>query len=136
MSVVTNVAKFVFPMDAKSQNPIRGYWPMRFAKSKFRGSLLPNLNPETKQMTTVATDGLIPISMATLSPNALLGIDIYLKSDPESSPVLFYSSEELPDLSRLAPYVSQGVNKLFIDRSDREHYQRYLRENWHCFVRS
>ena len=86
-------------------------------------------------MTTAPSlDGLIPISMATLSPQALLGVDIYLKSSQESVPVLFYSSDELPDLSRLEPYVNQGVNKLFIDSSDRAKYQSYLRENWRDLI--
>ncbi|MEZ6135652.1 MAG: HD domain-containing protein [Pirellulaceae bacterium] len=75
-------------------------------------------------------EGLIPISMATLSPKALLGIDIYLKPNAEAQPVLFCASDELPDFERLVPLITQGMNKLFIDRTDRGRYQEYLRENW------
>ncbi len=81
-------------------------------------------------MPAVISDGLIPISMATLSPTALLGIDIYLRSSANSPAVLFCSEDELPDFDRLTPLVSQGVNKLFIDKGDRGKYQRYLRDHW------
>lgn len=81
-------------------------------------------------MQFTSTEGLIPISMATLSPTALLNIDIYLKSSANAAPILFCAADELPDLERLTPLVSQGVNKLFIDASDRETYQQYLRQNW------
>ena len=80
--------------------------------------------------TANTTDGLIPISMATLSPHSLLGIDIYLRANSHSPSVLFCRADEYPDFSRLLPLVSQGVNKLFIDSSDRGRYQKYLRENW------
>ncbi len=76
------------------------------------------------------TDGLIPISMATLSPTSLLGIDIYLRASSHCTAVLFCRANEYPDFERLLPLVSQGVNKLFIDSGDRGKYQRYLRENW------
>ncbi|MCA9158221.1 MAG: HD domain-containing protein [Planctomycetales bacterium] len=76
------------------------------------------------------TDGLIPISMATLSPRSLLGIDIYLRANAHSPSVLFCRANEYPDFERLLPLVSQGVNKLFIDSVDRGKYQQYLRENW------
>jgi len=81
-------------------------------------------------MPAIISDGLIPISMATLSQNALLGIDIYLRANTHSPPVLFCSADEAPDFDRLSPLVSQGVNKLFIDASDRSRYQQYLRSNW------
>ena len=76
------------------------------------------------------TDGLIPISMATLSPTSLLGIDIYLRANAQSPAVLFCLANECPDFDRLLPLVRQGVNKLFIDSGDRGRYQQYLRENW------
>lgn len=81
-------------------------------------------------MPAIASDGLIPISMATLSPTALLGIDIYLRPSPNAPAILFCNADEPPDFERLMPLVSQGVNKLFIDAGDRGKYQRYLRENW------
>ncbi len=81
-------------------------------------------------MPVIASEGLIPISMATLSPTALLGIDIYLRPNSHSPAVLFCSATEYPDFDRLMPLVSQGLNKLFIDSSDRGKYQSYLRENW------
>ncbi len=81
-------------------------------------------------MSAIISESLIPISMATLSPNTLLGIDIYLRASAGSAPVLFCSADELPDFRRLIPLVSQGVNKLFIDASDRGKYQHYLRDHW------
>ncbi len=81
-------------------------------------------------MLAIASDGLIPISMATLSPTALLGIDIYLRPNQNARAVLFCSATEYPDFDRLIPLVSQGVNKLFIDKGDRGRYQCYLRDNW------
>lgn len=81
-------------------------------------------------MTATCTEGLIPISMAMLSPKVLPGVDIYLKPSPTSKAVLFCPGDALPDLERLEPLVRQGVNKLFIDRSDRDSYQQYLRDNW------
>lgn len=79
--------------------------------------------------TEPTTDGLIPISMATLSPSSLLGIDIYLRADAHSPTELFCRANEYPDFDRLLPLVSQGVNKLFIDSRGRGKYQKYLREN-------
>ena len=81
-------------------------------------------------MLATSPDGLIPISMAMLSPEVIPGLDIYLKSDSKSAPILFCTAEQLPDFSRLAPLIDVGVNKLFIDRCDRQKYQEYLRENW------
>ncbi len=81
-----------------------------------------------------ATDGLIPISMATLSPSALLGIDIYLRAGTKAIPVLFCAANEQPDFERLSPLVCQGVNKLFIDAGDRGKYQQYLRHSWRELV--
>jgi HD-GYP domain-containing protein (c-di-GMP phosphodiesterase class II) len=81
-------------------------------------------------MSTQTFEGLIPISIATLSPKALMGVDIYLKANPGTPPVLFFACDELPDFARLTPLASEGVNKLFIDRNDGGKYQAYLRENW------
>lgn len=81
-------------------------------------------------MAATTAESLIPISMATLSPDTLLGIDIYLRASNSSAPVLFCRDDELPDFGRLLPLVSQGVNKLFIDAADRGKYQKYLREHW------
>ncbi len=75
-------------------------------------------------------DGLIPISMAMLSSSIVPGIDIYLKSSADSAAVLFCPAEDLPSFKRIEPLAREGVNKLFIDRSDRGKYQSYLRDNW------
>jgi len=80
------------------------------------------------QSTTV--HGLIPISMAMLSPRVLPGLDIYMRSSADSNVVLFCCGEDLPDLSRLERMAQEGENKLFIDRCDRHKYQEYLRGNW------
>ncbi len=77
-----------------------------------------------------ATDSLIPISMATLSPTRPLGVNIYLRARTNEPPVLYCAADDLPDYERLIPLVSEGVNKLFIDASERSTYQLYLRENW------
>ncbi len=77
-----------------------------------------------------STEGLIPISMATLSPTASLGVNIYLRARSNDPPVLYCAANELPDYERLVPLVGQGVNKLFIDVTDRARYQQYLRDNW------
>lgn len=81
-------------------------------------------------MSVKTLDGLIPISMATLSPKALMGVDIYLKASSAAVPILFFACDELPDFTRIEPLASKGVNKLFIDRNDGGKYQNYLRENW------
>lgn len=81
-------------------------------------------------MTTALLSGLVPISVATLSPNVPLYVDIYLKASPDAQPVLFFASEELPDISKIAPLAADGFNRLFIDRSDGGRYQQYLRDNW------
>ncbi len=79
-------------------------------------------------------DGLIPISMATLSSKAVIGCNVYLRAQPQAKPVLFFSADEVPQLTRLTPLAGQGVNKLFIDRGERERYQAYLRENWQALI--
>lgn len=81
-------------------------------------------------MPALASDQLIPISMATLTTDAVLGIDIYLRGQPTAPPVLFCGATDYPDFTRLMPLVSQGVNKLFIDASDLGRYQQFLRDHW------
>jgi putative nucleotidyltransferase with HDIG domain len=85
-------------------------------------------------MQIIDAHGLIPISLATLSPNCSLGIDIYLRASAEAAPVLFCAAKDCPDLSRIAPLASQGISKLFIDHAERSSYQRYLREHWSALV--
>lgn len=83
-------------------------------------------------MTSV--DGLIPVSMAMLSPKISPGVDIYLKSNTASKAVLYCSGSDLPELSRLKSLMDEGPSKIFIDRQDRDAYQQYLRENWQDLI--
>ncbi len=81
-------------------------------------------------MHSTSVSGLIPISVATLFPGVLLGFNIYLKPSQDSSPVLFLANTENLNTSKLTTLSEHGVSKLFIDRSDCQRYQEYLRENW------
>ncbi len=75
------------------------------------------------------TENFTPISVATLVAGGSLGIDVYMQCDAESKPVLYYSSDQPYDIEQLEQLVSEQSAKLFIDGSDRDRYQEYLREN-------
>ena len=75
-------------------------------------------------------EGLIPISVATLSPDALAGVDIYLRASPQSPPILFCAAAEHPSLERLKTIEGESIHKLYIDHADRRSYQAYLRAHW------
>lgn len=85
-------------------------------------------------MQALLSDSLIPISVATLTPHALVGVNVYLRPSLQAVPVLFCAGDELPDIRRLAPLVGSGGNKLFISAEDRSAYQRYLRANWTTLI--
>lgn len=81
-------------------------------------------SPETKQR------GLIPISMATLLPSAMLGLDVYVRAAPGLPPTKLLESHEQVDEGRLRQYVSAGVKSAFIQACDQLKYQEYLTRNW------
>lgn len=74
--------------------------------------------------------GLIPISAHTLVPNALIGLDIYLRATSRSKPVLFCADSEPVSIDRIHQIEAEKVGKLFIDRNDYSKYQTYLRSSW------
>jgi len=85
-------------------------------------------------MHSTSSSGFIPISAATLCPGVPFGVNIYLKPNQESPPVLFLACTETLQSTTLATLYSEGVNKLFIDRGDCLRYQEYLRQNWRGLV--
>ncbi|QDV24890.1 HD-GYP domain-containing protein [Aureliella helgolandensis] len=80
-------------------------------------------------MIDTSRDSLIPISLATLSVDTALGIDIYLRSSVRDRPVLFCGGDDIPDRKRFARLCEDGDVRLFIDRNERPKYQAYLCEN-------
>ncbi|MEM9828118.1 MAG: HD domain-containing phosphohydrolase [Planctomycetota bacterium] len=70
----------------------------------------------------------IPISVATLMPTAVVGLDLFQQERDTEGVVLYRGSEyplTLDDLSRLR---GRGVHRLFISRGSRGQYQKYLRK--------
>ncbi|MDA8744963.1 HD domain-containing protein [Rubripirellula amarantea] len=70
----------------------------------------------------------IPISVATLLPTEVVGLDLY-QEEFQSSRYKLYRGAEYPltleDLSRLR---NRGVHRLFISKASRNAYQQYLRK--------
>ncbi|MEZ6088151.1 MAG: HD domain-containing protein [Pirellulaceae bacterium] len=70
----------------------------------------------------------IPISVSTLVPSTMVGIELF-QQDPQSDSYALYRGGDYPlqdgDLQRLR---SRGIKKLFIRKLDQGSYQRYLRE--------
>lgn len=70
----------------------------------------------------------IPISVATLLPTETVGLDLY-QQEVDSERLLLYRGAEFPltmdDLQRLR---GRGVHRLFISKSSRTLYQKYLRK--------
>jgi HD-GYP domain-containing protein (c-di-GMP phosphodiesterase class II) len=87
-------------------------------------------------MTKTVPSGLIPISAATLSADATLFTDVYLRPSPEAPAVLFFSGNEKPDIEKLRALATGEGCKLFISSLERDRYQRYLRENLRALTTS
>ena len=70
----------------------------------------------------------IAISVATLLPTEVVGLDLY-QQEVETEKLVLYRGAEYPltldDLDRLR---SRGTNRLFISREARSTYQKYLRK--------
>ena len=81
-----------------------------------------------------ARPGLIPISMATLTHGAMLGIDVYLRPSPGLPAELLFASHQAIDTTKLESLQVCDARRVLIDRSNRERYQQYLRENWESIV--
>lgn len=70
----------------------------------------------------------IPISVATLLPTEVVGLDLY-QQDPDGDRFKLYRGSEFPltmdDLSRLH---NRGVFRLYIPKASQPTYQKYLRQ--------
>ncbi len=70
----------------------------------------------------------IPISVATLLPTETVGLDLY-QQEVDSERLVLYRDAEFPltmdDLERLR---GRGVHRLFISKTSRTLYQKYLRK--------
>ena len=70
----------------------------------------------------------IPISVATLLPTETVGLDLY-QQEVDSERLVLYRGAEFPlsmdDLDRLR---GRGVHRLFISKTSRTLYQKYLRK--------
>jgi HD-GYP domain-containing protein (c-di-GMP phosphodiesterase class II) len=72
----------------------------------------------------------IPISIATLTDGAMLGLDIYQRLQPGLPATLLFSRNEPIDLHQL-PAPNSCVNRrVLICRQDRDQYEQYLKNNW------
>ena len=78
--------------------------------------------------------GFVPISMATLLPSAMLGIDVFVRSAPGLPSAKLFGSDEPVCESKLRDYCNAGVTSAFIDVEDRHKYQSYLQRNWHLLL--
>jgi HD-GYP domain-containing protein (c-di-GMP phosphodiesterase class II) len=74
--------------------------------------------------------GLVPISMATLLPSAMLGIDVFVRAAPGLPPTTLFESHQPVDHDRLKQYADAGVKSVFIYADDQTKYQDYLNRYW------
>jgi HD-GYP domain-containing protein (c-di-GMP phosphodiesterase class II) len=77
--------------------------------------------------------GLVPISMATLLPGAVLGIEVFVREALGLPPQKLFDAAEVIDGDKLEKYSLAGVRSVFICAEDRPTYQEYLQRNW-CTV--
>jgi HD-GYP domain-containing protein (c-di-GMP phosphodiesterase class II) len=77
----------------------------------------------------------LPISLATLHPASVTSFALYIQESPEL-PIRLYRGADYPvdedDVERL---IERGVTHLYIDGSEHEAYQHYLRTNFHTILR-
>ncbi len=72
--------------------------------------------------------GMLPISLEALCPTSALRFDLFLRSDPGASVVLYRECSvplEASDIERLR---SSGIPTLYIRLADHSRYSRYVRE--------
>jgi HD-GYP domain-containing protein (c-di-GMP phosphodiesterase class II) len=84
---------------------------------------------EAMVATTRDSIGYLPISISTLLPDQMLGVRLYIRESESAVPRLYRASDvpfEQKDRERL---IGRGLRCLFINASDHERYQSYLREN-------
>ncbi|WP_417735979.1 HD-GYP domain-containing protein [Rosistilla oblonga] len=72
--------------------------------------------------------GYIPISVSTLVPSAIVGIDLFQVERDEQRYVLYRESDYPLEQTDLVKLRSRGVNKLYIRKDEQPSYQTYLRE--------
>ena len=80
-------------------------------------------------------DALVPIAVVTLRPLTRLGIDLYLRQDRESPPILYRANDfefTADDIDRL---LAAGVRSLYIESSALPRYQKFLLENLDSLLR-
>ncbi|MEM9368854.1 MAG: HD domain-containing phosphohydrolase [Planctomycetota bacterium] len=71
---------------------------------------------------------LIPISVATLSPDATVGTDLFCRVESTDEVKLYRGGDYPLKPSDIEQLRTRGVNQLFIAPESREAYQDYLRE--------
>ena len=76
----------------------------------------------------MANNDFLPISVATLMPTEMVGLNLY-QEDSEATRLVLYRGAEFPlhieDLERLR---ARGVHRLYISKASRSVYQDYLRK--------
>jgi putative nucleotidyltransferase with HDIG domain len=89
----------------------------------------------SKPAAQATPDSLVPIALVTLRPLVRLGIDLYLRQDPDSPPLLYRANDyefASEDIDRLR---ASGVRSLYIESSALPRYQKYLLANLDALMR-
>lgn len=75
---------------------------------------------------------LLPISMATLTPGAALGVDLYVRRQAHDQVTLLFREDQQVDWATLESLQKDCDEfKIFVDRKHQQRYQQYLRDKWH-----
>ncbi|QDS87673.1 Cyclic di-GMP phosphodiesterase response regulator RpfG [Rosistilla ulvae] len=72
--------------------------------------------------------GYIPISVSTLVPSSVVGIELFQEERDEHRYVLYRGSDYPLEQIDLVKLRSRGVNKLYIRKAEQSSYQTYLRK--------
>ena len=91
------------------------------------GSFSPLDSPARSTVSMQSSD-FIPISVATLLPTSVVGLDLFQEESSQTRFTLYRGAQyplTLEDLNRLQ---SRGVNQLYISKESRRRYQKYLRK--------
>ncbi|QDV68307.1 Cyclic di-GMP phosphodiesterase response regulator RpfG [Rosistilla carotiformis] len=70
----------------------------------------------------------IPISVSTLVPSSVVGIELFQEEQDDRRYVLYRGSDYPLEQIDLVKLRSRGVNKLYIRKNEQASYQSYLRE--------
>ena len=80
--------------------------------------------------TALATDSMIPVSLATLCAGEMADFPLYIRADAGEAYRLYREKSVTIDREDLDRLAAHGVENLYVSLGDHQQYQQYLRDHF------